>query len=107
MLFARHKLVAYTLVVAMAGFMLFPQHSYAGRVDERPSGAEMAGDALLRPFLVVATLAGTGIFVVTLPLSLLGGNVKESANALVVYPFNSTFIRCLGCTTRNMGKSAN
>ena len=50
MLFAKHKLVAYVLAVAMTGFMMLPQHSYAGRVDERPSGAEMSGDALLRPF---------------------------------------------------------
>jgi hypothetical protein len=43
-------------------------------------------------------LVGTGLFVVTLPFSALGGNVKETADTLVVGLAKSTFTRCMGCT---------
>lgn len=101
----KNKAIACVMVVVMSGLFVLPTVSHAGRVDERPSAIEMGGDAVLRPFLVVATVVGAGIFVVTLPFSLLGGNVVESADTLVVGPFKSTFTRCLGCTSKNAGQS--
>ena len=68
--------------------------------EDSPSDWAMAGDILVaRPFGVVLTLAGTALFVVSLPFSALGGNVKQAADTLVVGPAKETFVRCLGCNT--------
>ncbi|AWM79570.1 multidrug transporter [Gammaproteobacteria bacterium ESL0073] len=64
-----------------------------------PPAYAMVGDLLIaRPLGLIFTAVGTGVFVVTLPFSALGGNVGEAADALVVTPAKTTFVRCLGCT---------
>ena len=41
---------------------------------EAPSGYAMAGDLLIaRPLLIAGTIIGTGVFLVSLPFSALGG----------------------------------
>ncbi len=58
----------------------------------------MTADTLIaRPLLLGATAVGVGVFVVSLPFSFLGGNVGDSADALVKVPAVATFQRCLGC----------
>ena len=65
----------------------------------RPSVWSMGIDAgLVRPVGLAATIIGAGLFVVTLPFSALGGNVRESADRFVIDPAKMTFTRCLGCT---------
>jgi hypothetical protein len=60
----------------------------------------MAGDLLVaRPIGAVATVAGTALFVLSLPFSALGGNVKQAADVLVIGPAKETFMRCLGCVS--------
>ncbi|GAB3674432.1 hypothetical protein [Salinisphaera aquimarina] len=62
-----------------------------------PSAAAMGVDvALVRPFSLAATVLGTGLFVVALPFSLLGMNVGEAGERLVVEPAKYTFVRPLG-----------
>jgi hypothetical protein len=57
----------------------------------------MVADALIvRPLGICATILGAGFFVISLPFSALGGNVKEAANKLVVAPAKFTFKRPLG-----------
>lgn len=69
---------------------------YEQQVHQRSAGA-MAVDAVaIRPLGIVATVIGTGLFVVSLPFSALGGNVGEAADALVVAPAKFTFTRPLG-----------
>lgn len=69
---------------------------YEEKYNERSAGA-MAVDALaVRPLGFVATVLGTGLFVVSLPFSALGGNVDEAAQNLVVNPARFTFVRPLG-----------
>lgn len=104
MINTKKKLAAYCLTTSLAMTALLPATTYAGRVDERPTAAHMVGDTLARPFMLVGTVAGTVIFIGTLPFSLLGGNVGEAGEKLVVEPFKMTFFRCLGCSTRNMEK---
>lgn len=59
-----------------------------------------AADALIaRPLGVLVTGLGAAVFVVSLPFSLIGGNVGEAADMLVVEPARETFGRCLGCTS--------
>lgn len=67
---------------------------------EAPPAYAMIGDLVFaRPLLIAATAVGTVAFVVSLPFTALGGNVKEAGQALVVDPGKSAFVRCLGCTT--------
>lgn len=62
-----------------------------------PSGEAMAVDlVLVRPLSFVATVLGTVAFIVSLPFSILGGNVDEAGTNLVVKPAKTTFIRPLG-----------
>ena len=66
---------------------------------DAPPAYAMIGDLLIaRPLLIAGTVIGTGVFIVTLPFSLLGGNVGKACQALVVEPAKAAFVRCLGCT---------
>ncbi len=66
-------------------------------VNDAPTGGEMLADAfLVRPFMLVGTVLTTASFVVTLPFSVIGGNVGEAANRLVAEPVKYTFARPLG-----------
>lgn len=100
--FIQRRLLALvvSLAVGAASIPAFAEGVSESSLDmERPSAAAMFGDAILaRPALLVLTAAGTGIFLVTLPFSALGGNVAEAGKTLVVGPAKSTFLRCLGCT---------
>lgn len=64
-----------------------------------PKGYAMVGDLLIaRPLLIAATAVGAGLFVISSPFTLAGGNFKESAKSLVAEPAMAAFVRCLGCT---------
>jgi hypothetical protein len=66
---------------------------------DAPPAYAMIGDLLIaRPLLIAGTVIGTGVFIVSLPFTLLGGNVGEAGQALVVEPAKAAFVRCLGCT---------
>lgn len=61
------------------------------------STEEMVADALVvRPLGIIATILGAGLFVISLPFSLLGHNVSEAGSKLVVDPAKFTFVRPLG-----------
>lgn len=62
-----------------------------------PSAAAMTFDvAVVRPVSLVATVAGTGLFIVSLPFSLLGHNAGKAGHRLVAEPAQYTFTRPLG-----------
>ncbi len=68
-------------------------------LENTPSMLAMVGDVfLVRPAMTAITALGTAAFVVTLPFSAAGGNVKEAATMLVMGPAHEAFTRCLGCT---------
>jgi len=89
------------LVLILAWAMFMPGISHAGRIDEPPTPMAMVGDVLVRPVMAGATLVGAGLYLATLPFSLLGGNAAQAGDVLVVKPFKATFVRCLGCTNAN------
>ena len=73
--------------------------SSGNTVKEEPSASAMAADlALVRPAMLGVTVVGTALWVVSLPFSAAGGNIKGAADTLVVGPAKATFVRCLGCT---------
>lgn len=88
------------LIFSMALILSLPKLAFANSavVVEKPSALAMTGDLVIaRPALLAITAIGTAVFLVSLPFSLLGGNVGESAKTLVVGPGAATFVRCLGC----------
>jgi hypothetical protein len=94
---------AVMVALSMAMFAAAPAVSQAQNVTDRPTGLEMTADVVLvRPLTFVATVVGTGLFIVSLPFSALGGNAGEAGDTLVVTPFKSTFLRCLGCSQKHL-----
>lgn len=67
--------------------------------EDRPGEIAMISDVLIaRPLMLASTVIGLGLFTITLPISVLGGNEDEAARKLVAEPAEATFLRCLGCT---------
>jgi len=84
------------------------EKGFTGKPSSEPSAAKVASDALIaRPLGLALTIAGTGVFLVTLPMSVSSpGSVNTAARALVVKPAGYTFIRPFGRPdTRFMEKS--
>lgn len=106
----QHRLIALfmSLMLGLGAMPASAEELLDDQINNRPTALAMTGDALIaRPLLLAGTLAGTGLFVVTLPFSALGGNVKEAADTLVVGIAKTTFLRCLGCTeTQDKWKGA-
>ncbi|WP_433768488.1 multidrug transporter [Pseudomonas putida] len=94
-----HKTLAFALLLSVgtsvaasngSGDPLYTIHN--------PPAYAMIGDLLIaRPLLVVATVIGAGVFVVSLPFTAMGGGVGDAGQALVVDPAKAAFVRCLGC----------
>lgn len=95
------KTMKRTIILLLAGCITsagMPGYAASANGEQRPDEAAMAADALIaRPAGAVITAAGTLTFLLTLPFSAAGGNVKESAERLVVDPAREAFVRCLGC----------
>ncbi len=71
-----------------------PQYRFK---DPQIEAGSMVADALIvRPLGIVATVAGFGLFVISVPFSALGRNVGEAWHGMVVYPAKFTFARPLG-----------
>lgn len=65
--------------------------------NDAPSAGAMAVDAVIvRPLSLVATVLGTGVFLLALPFSLSGMNTGKADQRLVVEPLRYTFQRPLG-----------
>ena len=94
-----------SLAALMAVLLLVPSVSFAVSIDESPSAGAMVADAVVaRPVLLLFTVVGTGLYLVTLPFSWAGGNADEAAEQLVIGPAKSTFVRCLGCVNSGRKK---
>src|SRR5690606_8102377 len=94
-----NRATRWLMASALATVLTVPQVSLAQHSVEDPSALAMAGDLLLaRPIGLVALVAGSALYVVSLPFSLAGGNAKAAGRTLVVEPAMTTFVRCLGCT---------
>lgn len=101
MLRAKRPMLASILASALVitSTLSMPVFAAGTSVEHRPGEMAMIGDAFIaRPALLASTAIGFGFFVATLPISALGGNVPEAANALVGRPASAAFLRCLGCT---------
>lgn len=92
-----HKLNTWVAALLAITMLAVSAPSMADPGDE-PSASEMIGDLVVaRPVGLAITAIGAAAFVVSLPLSAIGGNVDGAAKMLVVGPARETFVRCLGC----------
>jgi hypothetical protein len=67
------------------------------KVPGPPSSVAVAADALIgRPLGLATTIAGAGVFLVTLPASIPSQSVGDAAWGLVGRPGGWTFVRPLG-----------
>lgn len=84
-------------LLAAAALSAPPAALASGYVEDRPSPEAMLVDGVVvRPLGLGATVVGIATWIVTLPFSLLGGNVGEAADTLIVAPAEFTFRRPLG-----------
>ncbi|MGQ0620963.1 MAG: hypothetical protein ACT4QA_13735 [Panacagrimonas sp.] len=88
--------LAAALLIAVSG--LASADEYRDSADDTPSAGAMAFDlVIVRPLALVATVLGTGLFVLQLPLSLIQGEPPmDPARSLVIEPAQFTFQRPLG-----------
>lgn len=93
------KLTRILTTMMVASLLSFSAIGHANTLEESPSALAMTTDALfVRPVLLVTTIVGSAVYLVSLPFSLLGGNSAEAGEVLVAGPARATFTRCLGCT---------
>ena len=94
-------LLAPILAMIIASPQVLAEHEYRDRqanTEFRPTAEQMIVDGLIyRPSHLAGTALGLGVFIVTLPFSILGGNVDQAGQQLVVEPAKTTFGTCLGC----------
>jgi hypothetical protein len=95
---ASYLMAAVLALTTLSVPMVASAESYDYLMDSNePSGGDMLADAfLIRPTALVGSVVTMATFVVMLPFSLLGGNVGDSAEKLVVEPLKYTFVRPLG-----------
>jgi hypothetical protein len=82
-----------TICVLVVGMGSAPSSS----ASDNGGPLEVAADALVvRPACLVATVVGSAVFVVALPVAAISKSVKKTADVLVVKPAQATFTRPLG-----------
>ena len=66
-------------------------------VQGQASASSMLADiCVARPLGAISTVAGTAVFIVSLPFSALGHNVSTAWDEMVISPAKYTFLRPLG-----------
>lgn len=97
---AKYKLLTIMVSASLAFASMQPALA-AIEIDETdfgPSYETMAVDTVVgKPLQLVAAIAGTAAYIVSLPFSLIGGNADQAQQKLFVEPWNA-MSRCLGCT---------
>ncbi len=84
------------MTVLSASALLLASINHVSAVPEADPAA-VGADALLgRPLCFAATVLGTALFVVSLPVAATSHSIHSTANALVMAPARATFIRPLG-----------
>ena len=82
------------IVVILLAIIILVSSSMAFAADETTN---IIGDSLiLRPLGIVITVAGSILFVITLPMSAIAKSTDKTYNALVKRPYEFTFKRQVG-----------
>lgn len=96
------KQKAFTVATSLSLLVASMQPALAAiEIDENdfgPSYGTMVADATVgKPLQLVGAVAGTALYLVSLPFSLIGGNADQAQQKLFVEPWDAMG-RCLGCT---------
>jgi hypothetical protein len=83
------------ITIGIASVMLLTSFPASASDDSGPFTVAM-DVAVVRPGCLAATIVGSALFVVSLPLAAISKSVKKSAQTLVVKPARATFTRPLG-----------
>ncbi len=85
------------LSLCCAGVILFVQMPRSFAQEEDGSPEAIAADVLVvRPVCLAATVVGSALFLVSLPIAIATKSTNETARKLVAKPARATFIRPLG-----------
>jgi hypothetical protein len=85
------------IVVSLVSLLLLAASTPRVHAFDDSSYEAVAADALVvRPLGLVATVLGSALFVVTLPVAAISGSTHETAEALVLKPARFTFKRPMG-----------
>ncbi len=76
--------------------LLMSQTTPVSAVDADQTVTIAADVLVVRPVCLVATILGSALFVVALPVAATSKSIKPTARALVVAPAKATFTRPLG-----------
>jgi hypothetical protein len=87
------KLLTAICVLAITVGFVTPSRA----IESEDQGLAVIADAaVVRPGCLVATVFGSAVFVVSLPITLISKSVKTTAKTLVVQPAKATFTRPMG-----------
>jgi hypothetical protein len=86
------RIFTFTFVVLLMGVSTAPVRAF----DDNSFEAAAADVLVVRPASFIATVLGTAIFVVSLPIAAISGSVDDTAEALVFTPGRATFTRPVG-----------
>lgn len=85
------------IIAAICVVTMVVANTTPARASNEFDPAVVAGDALVvRPLSFVATVIGSAVFVISLPVAATSGSIHSAADALVVQPGCFTFRRRLG-----------
>jgi hypothetical protein len=85
-----------TFILFCAAALLSASAPRAHAFDDNSFEAVAADAIVVRPLAFVATIIGSVLFVVSLPVAAISGSTAQTAEALVLRPARATFTRPLG-----------
>jgi hypothetical protein len=87
------KIKSFIVLCVCAASLCNVNTTYA---SEDKSLDAVADVAIVRPGCLIATVAGSAVFVAVLPIAVISRSVKKTANTLVIHPAKATFTRPIG-----------
>jgi hypothetical protein len=85
-----------TLTLVLSAIFLAASTSTTRAFDDGSYEAVAADVIAVRPLCFVATIVGSALFVVSLPVAAISGSASKTAEALVHQPARATFTRPIG-----------
>jgi hypothetical protein len=85
-----------TITAALCAVALLAGSIMPAQAEDNSSLAVAADVVIARPACLVATIVGSALFLVCLPVAIPSKSVKKVADTLVVAPAKATFTRPLG-----------
>jgi hypothetical protein len=84
------------LLILLCALTLVMGNVNVSRAGNDDDIATITDVALVRPGCFLATIVGSAVFVVALPIAAVSGSVHSTADTLVIGPAQATFTRPLG-----------